>query len=176
MWPGDALALEAPGGGLNVIARSVTIEDGHARPEVLRYRVAYANDWAEGLGLQLSEAVAKDTPLPAVALDRNVGAAARVLANLSQLTVIGTTGSGASPALNVDAGTSAPAGGGFEVRRRDGGFGSGQSDLVLRSPVRGFQIPLAVVGEAFYIRMYDASSPPLYSRVSTALVTHLPVG
>jgi hypothetical protein len=64
------------------------------------------------------------------------------------------------------------------VRRRDGGFGVGTAttssgDLVLRSPVRGFSIPVPALEETFFVRMYDASVPPLYSRFSAAISTHL---
>ena len=185
LWPGDALSVTANGGTFSAILRRVAVEIGGAAPEVLRYTVGFANDWAEGLdpglGLTLSEAIAPDAVLPATAIDSTVPVTARVLANLQSLTVVGTVGSGASRAFQIDAGQDAPAGGGFEVRRRDGCFGSGilasggagftASDLVLRSPVRGFQIPLAAAGEQFFIRMYDASTPPLYSRASAAVVS-----
>jgi hypothetical protein len=168
VWPGDVLAVTANGTTLNVVIRQVTVEDGHAEPEVLRYKIAFANDWAEGLGLKLSESVAADALLPQTA----AAGAAVVLANLQQLTVTSATGT----ALQVDAGTAPSAGGGFEVRVRDGGFGLGNAaDLVLRSPVRSFSIPRVSAGERYYVRMYDTSSPPLYSRWSSAVFCDLPV-
>ena len=76
-----------------------------------------------------------------------------------------------------DAGVAPPTGGGFEVRRRDGGFGMGVSqDLVLRSPVRGFSIPREAQIEQYYVRMYDGATPPVYSRFSSAVFTDIPVG
>jgi hypothetical protein len=169
IWPGDVLALTANGSTTSVLVRKVTIDEQGAAPEALTYRIAFANDWAEGLGIALSEAIAADALLPQTA------AAPAVLANLQQLAVTSTSPS----ALSVDAGTDPPAGGGFEVRRHDGAFGtgsgaSGAGDLVLRSPVRGFSIPRAAFEEKFFVRMYDASTPPLYSRESAAIVTHLP--
>jgi hypothetical protein len=96
-----------------------------------------------------------------------------VLQNLQQVQVVSATGT----ALQVDAGMDSPAGGGFEVRRRDGDFGPGvDQDLVLRSPVRSFSIPREGQIEHYYVRMYDASTPPLYSRFSSAVFTDLPVG
>ena len=75
-------------------------------------------------------------------------------------------------ALQVDAGTAPPVGGGFEVRRRDWSFGMGaDQDLVLRSPVRSFSIPRAAQVERYYVRMYDGSTPPQYSRLSSAVFT-----
>lgn len=165
VWPGDVLALTADGATLNVVVREVVVEDGRAAPEVLGYRISFANDWADGLGLTLSESVAADALLPQTAS----AGAAEVLANLQQLTVTSATGT----ALQVDAGTAAPVGGGFEVRVRDGGFGLGNAaDLVLRSPVRSFSIPRVSAGERYYVRMYDGSG--VYSRWSSAVFCSLP--
>ncbi len=180
IWPGDLVTLPANGGSASVIVRKTTLTDGGCAPERITYRIGFANDWAEGLGISLGEAVAANALLPVAAIDSTVPETARVLANLPQLSCIGPAGSGTSFCLQVDAGVAPPAGGGFEVRRRDGGFGQlvtpqTAGDLVLRSPVRGFQIPVSSVGERFFIRMYDAGTPALYSRESSVLVTHLPV-
>ncbi len=183
LWPGDVLTLTSAS-TISVIARAVTIEDHGASPEALTYRIAFANNWAEGLSLTLSESFAADATPAQLALDlipsAGPGLSAtippHVLGNLQQMTVAAATSS-----LAVDSGLAPPAGGGFEVRRRDAGFGTGPNaaagsgDLVLRSPVRGFSIPRAAVEETFFVRMYDASSPPLYSRESAAIVTHLPI-
>jgi hypothetical protein len=168
IWPGDVLAITSAGQTISVVVRQVVIEDGGAWPEALAYRMEFANDWAEGLGLKLSEAIAADAWLPQTALS----APGNVLANLQQLQVVSAT----ETALQVDAGMAPPAGGGFEVRRRDGDFGPGvDQDLVLRSPVRSFSIPREGQVEHYYVRMYDGSTPPVYSRFSSAVFTDLPV-
>jgi hypothetical protein len=168
VWPGDVLALTSDGVTTSVMVRKVDVADGMTCPETLMYRIAFANDWAEGLGLRLSETIASDALLPETAED-GPGA---VLANLQQLQVTSITGS----ALQIDTGTAPPAGGGFEVRRRDWNFGPavGQ-DLVLRSPVRSFSIPREAQVEQYYVRMYDGSTPPIYSRFSSAVFTQYPV-
>jgi hypothetical protein len=172
VWPGDVLAITSAGQTMNVIVRQVEISDGMAFPEELTYKMAFANDWAEGLGLTLSETIAANALLPQTALSSTVLPGSNVLANLQQLQVVSATGT----ALQVDAGTAPPAGGGFEVRRRDGDFGPGvDQDLVLRSPVRNFSIPREAQVEHYYVRMYDGSTPPLYSRFSSAVFTNLPV-
>jgi hypothetical protein len=168
VWPGDVLAMTSAGQTMSVVVRSVEIVDGMGSPEMLTYRMAFANDWAEGLGMTLSEAIAADALLPETALSEP----GNVLANLQQLQVVSATGT----ALQVDSGVAPPAGGGFEVRRRDGDFGPGvDQDLVLRSPVRSFSIPREGQIEHYYVRMYDGSIPPLYSRFSSAVFTDLPV-
>jgi len=172
VWPGDVLALENGAQTMSVVVRSVDLVDGMARPEVLTYRMTFANDWAEALGLTLSEAIATDALLPQTALSSTTPIGSNVLANLQQLQVVSATGT----ALQVDTGTVPPAGGGFEVRRRDGAFGpSVDQDLVLRSPVRSFSIPREGQVERYFVRMYDGSTPPVYSRFSSAVFTDLPV-
>ena len=62
------------------------------------------------------------------------------------------------------------------MRLRDWDFGQRvDQDLVLRSPVRSFSIPRTAQLERYFIRMYDASNLPLYSRLSSAVFTNLPV-
>src|SRR5665213_1880909 len=97
---------------------------------------------------------------------------AQIATTTVQLTVTSLTGT----ALQVDAGMAPPAGGGFEVRLRDWWFGMGVdvADLVLRSPVRNFSIPRAAQLERYYVRMYDASTPPVYSRFSSAIFVNVP--
>ncbi|MCU1323216.1 MAG: hypothetical protein JWM43_2865 [Acidobacteriaceae bacterium] len=168
VWPGDLLTLTRGGQETMVLVRRVSIVDGMAAPEVLTYRIEFANDWAESLGLTLSEAIAADALLPETAST----APSNVLANLQQLQVVVAT----ETALQVDTGMAPPAGGGFEVRRRDWDFGPQvDQDLVLRSPVRSFSIPRESQVERYYVRMYDGSTPPVYSRFSSAVFTRLAV-
>ena len=168
VWPADVLALTVGTETSSVMVRRVSIVDGMAVPEVLTYRMEFANDWAEVLGVKLSEAIAADALLPLTALS----APGNVLANLQQLQVV----SWSDTALQVDAGVAPPAGGGFEVRRRDWDFGPQvDQDLVLRSAVRSFSIPREGQVEKYFVRMFDASTMPLYSRFSSAIFTNLPV-
>ncbi len=169
MWPGDVLSVSHGGEATSSIVRGVTIEDGLAVPELVTYHVTFASEWAEGLGIRVSEAMATDVILPQTAQTRP----GSFLSNLQQVMLISASGT----ALQIDAGVTPPAGGGFEVRRRDGGFGAGaDQDLVLRSPVRGFAIPREAQVEQYYVRMYDGSTPPVYSRLSGAIFTDIPVG
>ena len=170
VWPGDFLALDSPSQGLvlNVIVRSVLIENSSSSPEVLLYKIGFANAWAEGLSMKLSANISADLFLPQQAGSAPGG----VLSNMLGLRVIAATTS----ALQVDTGVVPPSGGGFEVRRRDWDFGSGvDQDLVLRSPVRSFSIPRSAQKEQYFTRMYDGSNPPIYSRFSSVIFTDVPV-
>jgi hypothetical protein len=172
VWPGDVLSVTSGGVTSALLVRSVAVEDGGAVPEVRLYRVAFANDWAtewaDGLGMKLSEAIATDAVMPQTALT----IPGLVLANLQGFTISSLT----TTAIGINAGVAPPTGGGFEVRRRDWAFGPGSDgDLVLRSPVQNFSIPRAAQIERYFIRMYDSSTPPLYSRFSSAVLVNSPV-
>jgi len=169
MWPGDLLSVSRYGETVSTLVRSVTIKDGMAAPEFVTYHVAFASEWAEGLGIKLSEGVATDVILPEAAQV----APGNFLGDLQHLTLVSASGT----ALVIDAGVVPPSGGGFEVRRRDGAFGAGvNQDLVLRSPVRSFSVPREAQVERYYVRMYDGSTPPVFSRLSSAIFTDIPVG
>jgi hypothetical protein len=167
VWPGDALAIDAPSSGMaaSVVVRNVTVEATTTYPEVLQYTIKYANDWAEPLSLVTSNVLPKDVELPDLAASVPLA-----IDSLRDLTVASLT----TTAINVNAGVTPPAGGGFEVRRRDWIFGAGDAvDVVLRSPVPNFTIIRAFPIEQYYVRMYDGANPPNYSRFSSAVFVNV---
>jgi hypothetical protein len=169
IWPGDVLAVDAVSTGVNanLVVRAVTIEAGSSSPDLTKYTITFANDWAEALSMKLSTAVPKDVWLP-----QQAETTVTVLPSLAGLTISSVTGS----AIQIAAGIAAPAGGGFEVRRMDWHFAPGNdADLVLRSPVSNFTIPREAAIEQYFIRQYDASTPPNYSRFSSAVFINVPL-
>jgi hypothetical protein len=169
IWPGDVLAVDAVATGVNanLVVRTVTIEAGASLPGLTKYTIGFANDWAEALSIKLSTAVPKDVWLP-----QQAETMVTVLANLAGLAISSVTGF----AISIAAGVGAPSGGGFEVRRRDWYFAAGNdADLVLRSPVSNFIIPREAAIEQYFIRQYDASTPPNYSRFSSAVFINVPL-
>ena len=168
IWPGDALDFSSASAGLDasVIVRLVTIRSTSSCPEVLGYTVQFANEWAEALALKLTDTISPDVILPA-APKLTLG---DYLANLNALQVTSIT----KTAITVNANIAAPVNGGFEVRSRDYTFGAAaHEDLVLRSPAPNFTITRSADEEQFYIRMYDGSTPPIYSRLSSAIFTNV---
>jgi hypothetical protein len=167
VWPGDALELVAPSMNLNaqVVVRQVTLSYGASQPDQVAYTITFSNDWANDLSIKTSKTVPAETWLPALI-------APTYLANLNQLTVTAMT----SATITVAANATPPIGGGFEVRRRDFAFQPGQdADLVLRTLVPNFDIPRATEADRFYVRMYDASTPPNYSEFSAGIFVNLPL-
>jgi hypothetical protein len=132
----------------------------------VEYAIAFANDWADDLAIKTSTTVAADAWLPAPV-------APTLLANLSGLSVTAVNGS----TVAINAGVTPPTGGGFEIRRRDFVFMAGEDpDLVMRSSVPNMSFSRESANDRFYIRMFDASTPPNYSEFSTALFINLPLG
>ncbi len=172
IWPGDVLEISTASTSNSLMVRAVALESAHAMPELLTYKVAFANDWAtewaDGLGLELSEVIASDAQLPIAA----ASGAGNFAISLQQASIVMLS----TTAVQVDAGIAPPAGGGFEVRRRDWAFGASihTPDLVLRSPVRSFSLPRSAQREVFFVRVYDGSTPPLYSRFSSAFFVNWP--
>ncbi len=168
VWPGDVLAVTSASAGLtaNLVVREVEIDLASAKPTLTKYTISFANDWADDLAIKTSSAVPADAWLP------QQPETTTPLASLNALVATSVTGS----TIQIAANATAPTGGGFEVRRRDWSFTPGPGpDLVLRSPVPNFTIPRQAAMEQYYIRMYDGSTPPNYSRFSSALFVNLPL-
>lgn len=168
VWPGDALLLNAPSSSLNVqvVVRSVTVSYKASSPDLVEYAIVFANDWADDLAIKTSTTVPADAWLPAPV-------APTVLANLNSLKVTALNGS----TVTVNTGIAPPTGGGFEIRLRDFAFMAGEDPyLVLRASQQIMTFSRISANDRFYIRMYDALTPPNYSEFSTALFINLPFG
>jgi hypothetical protein len=168
VWPGDALLLNAPSTNLNaqMVVRTVKVSYGASYPDLVEYSITFANDWADDLAIKTSETVPADAWLPAPI-------SPAVLANLTGLTVTSLNGS----IVGVNSGATPPAGGGFEIRRRDFAFMAGEDPgLVTRSSLPNMTFSRETSNDRFYIRMYDGATPPNYSEFSTAFFINLPLG
>jgi hypothetical protein len=168
IWPGDLLAVTAASANMsaNLVVRSVGIDVACSSPQMNKYTIHFANDWADALAIKTSSAVPADVWLPLQP---------QTVEPLTNLLTFSASSISAST-IQVNAGVTPPSGGGFEVRRRDWSFGAGtDSDLVLRSPVSSFTIPREAAMERYYVRMYDGSTPPNYSRFSSAIFVNVPL-
>ncbi len=168
VWPGDALQLNAPSANLNaqVVVRNVTLSYAATYPDLVQYAIAFANDWADDLAIKTSASVPGDTWLPAAI-------SPTYLPNLNALAVATMTGAN----VIINAGATAPSGGGFEIRRRDNCFMPGADpDVVMRGSQSTMTFARTSASDRFYIRMYNGSTPPNYSEFSAALIFNLPLG
>lgn len=75
-----------------------------------------------------------------------------------------------STTASIDAGVSPLNGGGVEVRWSDSGWGAdNDQNLAGRFTAQSFTLPRLAKTQTYFLRQYDASTPPKYSRYSTAL-------
>jgi hypothetical protein len=96
---------------------------------------------------------------------------AQFLAAVTQAEVTGIT----STMVTIDAGVAPPAGGGFEVRRGDAGWGpDNDRNLLGRFSARVFSLARLSRVQDYFLRQYDASAPPRYSRHSMLLHVDYP--
>lgn len=171
VWPGDTVTMAEPFSGANapaeLMVRAITVRNGNSQPELLEYQLSLANEWADCLSVTLENTPALDAVLPT----GPASAMNAVAPNIAQADVSTLTAAN----LTVNANAALPSGGGVEVRRQDAGWGGGQQGLVVRSSVPTITLPRAAEREQFFLRMYDGSTPPLYSRVSAAIFTDVPL-
>jgi hypothetical protein len=168
VWPGDALQLNAPSMNLNaqLVIRAVKVTYASNFPDLVKFDISFANDWAADLAIRTTATVPDDARLP-------TPAGPSVLPNLTNLTATAITTS----TVTIDAGTPPPVGGGFEIRRRDFAFMPGDDpDLVIRGSQQTMTFCRETANDRFFIRMYDSSTPPNYSEFSAALFINLPLG
>jgi hypothetical protein len=167
VWPGDGLQLNAPSADLSaqVVVRSVKVSYSASYPDLFDYEITFANDWADDLAIKTTATVPADTWLPAAVNPT-------VLPTLSSLSVMAMSGN----TVTINTGTTAPTGGGFEIRRRDFAFNPGEdTDLVMRGSQSTMTFTRVSASDRYYIRMYDSATPPNYSEFSAALFFNLPL-
>ncbi len=170
VFPGDALAVSAPSRAANfrAIVREVQIEAADLAGDNARYLIQFANDAAAPLAFELGTA-------PATAVPEQAATAPALGAPLPPLTEAEVTDV-TSTSVTLDTHCDPPTGGGIEVRRSDAGWGpDNDRNLVGRYTGRVAYLARLSRAQDFYLRLYDASAPPLYSRDSVLLHVDYPL-
>jgi len=81
-----------------------------------------------------------------------------------------------STTVQVDAGLAPGSGLGIEVRAHDYGWGpANDRNLLGRFSTQTFSLPRLARTQDYFLRLYDNSSPPRYSRHSAALHLDYPL-
>ena len=174
IFPGDALTVNIPSRGatFEAIVRKVTIDVADPADDRGMYTIEFANDLAQPLAYQ-DAGSATTIPIedmPVAQTTTQVGT--YYLANLidAQITQVSAT------TVSIDAGLASTDGGGFEVRAHDYGWGiSNDRNLLGRFSTQTFTLPRFAQTQNYFLRQYDASSPPRYSRYSAALYVDYPL-
>ncbi len=174
IFPGDAIAVNVPSRGavFTAIVREVEIQVADPADDRGFYTIGFANDLAAPLGMEY-EPSAKPLPLqgmPPLLQTTQVGAYYQ--ANLTEAQITGVT----STTVQVDAGMAPASGFGIEVRAHDFGWGQANDrNLLGRFSTQTFNLPRLARTQNYFLRLYDSSSPPKYSRYSAALHINYPL-
>ena len=169
--PGDNVTVNAPsrGASFSAIVREVRVEVVSLAYERANFAIRFANDAAEPLAYEVSKTtIPGPLPSPYTSTSGSSGTFLPSLTAVQVTDIIATE-------ITLDAGTEPPPGGGFEVRRSDGGWGaSGDGNLVGRYTTRSFVLPRLSRIQEYAVRQYDGTNPPKYSRHSALVHVNYP--
>lgn len=172
VYPGDVVEISASShdAAFEGIVRKVEVKVTSLAEDRSYYGIRFANEAAEPLALGF-EAVTLSSPLSTI-YTMDAPSSSLYLDSLTAAVVTNVIAS----EITVDAGVAPPQGGGIEVRRSDGGWGTGDSgNLAGRFTTRTFVLPRLSRIQGYYLRQYDGSSPAKYSRYSALLHVDYPL-
>jgi hypothetical protein len=174
IFPGDAITASVPsrGAAFSAIVREVGIQIADPADDRSLYTIGFANDLASPLAIEY-ESSATTIPLqdmPPLLQTEQVGDYYQ--ADLTEAEIAGVT----STTVQVDAGLAPGDGLGIEVRGNDYGWGQANDrNLLGRFTTQTFSLPRLARTQNYFLRLYDGSSPPRYSRYSAALHIDYPL-
>ena len=166
IFPGDAVTVNMPSRSavFQATVREVEITFNDLAGEHSRYKIQFADDAAKTLSFKFD--TAKSTAALNVTPIANTAVGSTVLADLTsaQVTQVASTTS------DIDAGVLPPSAGGVEVRWSDFGWGPyNDQNLAGRFSTQTFTLPRLSKVQDYFLRQFDGSTPPKYSRFSAAL-------
>lgn len=174
IFPGDAVALNVPSRGalFTAIVREVEIQIADPGDDRSFYTIEFANDLAALLGIEYGASATTISlqDMPPLLETTQVGAYYQADLTEAQITAVTST------TVQVDAGMTPPSGSGIEVRSNDYSWGTANDrNLVGRFSTRAFSLARLAQTQDYFLRLYDSSSPPKYSRYSAALHVDYPL-
>jgi hypothetical protein len=172
IFPGDGLAVNVPSrmAVFTAIIREVDVEIADIAGENSRYTLRFVDAGDPSLDFAFVAALMKQTQVLTPIDVTEVGN--YYLADLTdaEVTNVGST------TVTIDAGWRPPAGGGIEVRDSDQGWGEGYSgNLIGRFTSSTFTLSRYARAQDYFLRSYDNSTPPKYSRYSAAMHIDYPL-
>jgi hypothetical protein len=172
VFPGDGLAVNVPSRMASFVAilREVDVEIGDIAGENSRYTLRFVDAGDPSLDFAFVTALVKQSKVLTPIEVSEVGNV--YLADLADAEATNVT----STTVTVDTGLTPPTGGGIEVRYSDAGWGADNNrNLVGRFASNSFTLTRYARAQTYFLRRYDGSVPPKYSRYSTALHVDYPL-
>ena len=172
IFPGDAVNVNvgSRGAAFEAIVRQVAVEIKDLKEEHSLYRIQFADDVSASLAFEFQTGSVV-LPLSLTAMTTGqVGS--MFLADLTAAEITLAT----STSTTVDAGVAPVSGGGIEVRWTDFGWGQDNDrNLAGRFSTQVFNVTRPGKTQTYYLRQFDAATPPKYSRYTTALHLNTPL-
>jgi len=172
IFPGDGLAVNVPSqmAFFTAIVREVGLDIVDIAGENSRYTLRFVDAGDPSLDFTFVTALMKQTQALTAIDVTQVGS--YYLADLIDAEVVTVT----PTTVTIDAGVNPAAGGGVEVRYSDEGWGDGYSgNLIGRFTSSSFTLTRYARAQNYFLRSYDGSVPPKYSRFSAALHVDYPL-
>jgi hypothetical protein len=174
IFPGDGITLNVPSRAatFTAIVRRVEIEVLDPIDDRGFYTIEFANDLALPLAVEYTASTTtislQDTP--PLLQTTQVGAYYQADLTAAQITAVTST------TVSVDAGMAPTGGQGIEVRENDFGWGQANDrNLLGRFSTQTFTLARLARTQNYFLRLYDGSSPPRYSRYAAALHVDYPL-
>jgi len=172
IFPGDGLAVNVPSrmASFTAIVREVDLEIADIAGENSRYTLRFVDTGDPALDFAFVTALMKQTQALTPIDVTEVGNF--YLADLTDAEVTNVT----STTVTIDVGFTPVAGGGIEVRYSDEGWGAGYNgNLVGRFTNASFTLTRYARAQTYFLRSYDDSYPPKYSRYSASMHVDYPL-
>ncbi len=174
IFPGDGLAVNVPSqnAAFSAIVRTVSIDVVDPADDRGMYMIEFANDLAVPLAMQ-DGLSASAIPVGDMVRLWTTQVGSYYVPNLTdaQITQVSST------TVEVDVGMAMGSAHAVEVRAHDYGWGaSNDRNLLGRFSTQTFSLPRLARTQNYFLRLYDQSSPPQYSRYAAALHVDYPLG
>ena len=174
IFPGDAIVVNIPsrGASFTAIVREVEIQVADPVDDRGFYVIGFANDLDSALGIEygVTTTTIALQDMPPLLQTTQVGAYYQTDLTEAQITAVTST------TVQVDTGMAVPSGCGIEVRENDYGWGQANDrNLLGRFSTEAFSLPRLARTQNYFLRLYDGSTPPKYSRYAAALHVDYPL-
>ena len=168
IFPGDAITVNVAsrGAAFTAIVRQVEIQVADPVDDRSFYTIGFANDLASPLAIEYESTSTTISleDMPPLLQTTQVGSYYQTNLTAAQITAVSST------TVSIDAGLSPPEGFGIEVRANDYGWGEANGrNLLGRFNTQTFDLARLARTQTYFLRLYDGSSPPKYSRYAAAL-------
>lgn len=172
IFPGDGLAVDVPSrlATFTAVVREVDMQILDVDSETIRYTLKFVDAGDPSLDFAFVAALMKQTQVLTPIDVTEVGSYYLDDLTDAEVTIVTST------TVTIDVGFTPVAGGGIEVRYSDEGWGPGYNgNLVGRYTSESFALTRYARAQSYFLRSYDGSSPPKYSRYSAALHVDYPL-